>query len=115
MNTQYSFEEIILEPFELRELKDFTKEPELQYCHADILLDYGLVDAQDDSDIIDSNGNTIPSGVYTYSISEKGIRYLEYLRRRKKASLKSFILSQLIPLATLIVTLIPLFKSCSGT
>lgn len=57
MSTQYSFEEIVLEPYEMRELKDFTKEPVLSCCHADILLEYGLVDAH--VDIIGSDGNIL--------------------------------------------------------
>ena len=112
MEPRYNFQDIFLNPYELKELRSFEKTPVLDNCYNRILEDCGLVDKS--AMVIMPDGTPCEDGPCLYTLSDFGQRYLEYLRRRRCATVRNFILTQIIPFATLLVTLIPLFRSCAA-
>ncbi len=112
MITRREFEDISLEKYELKELRDFGKNVILPKCYCTSLLEFELVAGS--SDIISKDGTPLPPEA-PYVITEKGIRYLEYIRQRRFIEIRRFILNQIIPFLTLLVSIATLVSSCNPT
>lgn len=103
------FDDIVLQKYELEDLQYFSKHTMLAEPPCDALLEFGLV-AQH-ADVIGLDGTAVPSG--TYSITEKGIRYLEYRWMFGWRNILKYAADNWIALLALIVAVVALFISSS--
>lgn len=105
MLTKSEFEDIVLTKLELTELKQFAHGIELSHCYFHALLEHGLVEPC--ADLIANDGTPIPFG--GYSITEKGIRYLEYKWMFGWRCILKYVADNLIAFLALIVAIVSLF------
>ena len=107
LETKHDFEEIVLLPEEQKELILFGKKSPRTERPRHALSKYGLV--SDDCSGTDPEGYPIFAG--TYSITEKGIRYLAYQKQCRKRALFKYLASKWIDFLALIVAIIALVIS----
>lgn len=107
METKQDFEGIVLLPNEQKALIRFSKNSPMGECPCHALSQYGLVSA--DCLGVDSGGCPIFAG--TYSITEKGIRYLAYQKRCRKIAIGKYFASKWIDFLALVVAIAALIIS----
>ena len=107
MKTKSDFEDILLLPEELKELRQLRQRTPTTKSPSQVLFDFGLV--LPDISEIDENGWPVLPG--TFSISEKGIRYLNYQKMCKKRTIGKYLASKWIDFLALVVAVIALIIS----
>lgn len=107
MENRRDFNEIILLSEEKKALIQFSKKSPMSDCPYHALLQYGLVSA--DYSGVDSEGYPIFAG--SYSITEKGVRYVAHQRQCRKRAIGKYLANKWIDFLALIVAIIALIIS----